>query len=79
MDVIVQKWGNSLGIRIPGVFAKELHLKNGSHLDLKKEKNKLIITPKTKKAKLKDLLSQITDTNIHVEIETGKAVGKEIW
>ena len=79
MDIVVQKWGNSLGIRIPNMFVKELKLKNGTHLNLKKEKNRLIITPKEKKEKLEELLSKITNDNIHSEIKTGIPIGKEIW
>ena len=34
MQTSVQKWGNSLGLRIPGVYAKELHLLDGSIVDI---------------------------------------------
>ena len=30
----VQKWGNSLGIRIPKTIAQKLHLHSGSHVEL---------------------------------------------
>ena len=78
METKVQKWGNSLGIRIPNFLVKELHLKNASTVDLKREDNKLIITL-SKKVKLKNLMSTINEDNIHKEIETGNTLGNEIW
>ena len=34
MNTQVGKWGNSLAVRIPGTYAKELHLKDGMDLDV---------------------------------------------
>lgn len=79
MDATIQKWGNSLAIRIPGSYAKDISLQQGSVVDLIKEKNKIIIVPKKKSLKLSDLLKQITDDNIHSEEFSEGPVGKEIW
>ncbi|OGJ92029.1 MAG: hypothetical protein A2268_05705 [Candidatus Raymondbacteria bacterium RifOxyA12_full_50_37] len=76
----VQKWGNSLAIRLPRTFIEETHLSNGAVVDMTVEKGKIIVEPKTaKKYSLTSLLKAVTSTNIHREIRTGKAVGKEIW
>ncbi len=77
MQTVVQKWGNSLGIRIPNFYVKEFHLKNGSQVDVIEEEGKLIIKPQ--KLTLEILLSGITDDNMHDAIETGSSVGKEEW
>ncbi len=80
MKSTVQKWGNSLAIRIPKSFATQIDLSQGSEIDLVLFENKIQIKPiKKKKIALEDLLSQVTKENIHKEIDAGTPVGKEIW
>ena len=43
MQTVVQKWGNSLGIRIPALFAREFELKNGSFVDIIEDQGRLVI------------------------------------
>ena len=78
MKATIQKWGNSLGIRIPKVIADDLMLENGSEVELKEESDKIIIQPQ-RKPQLKDLLQEITDANRHGEVRTEGPYGKEIW
>ena len=76
----IQKWGNSLAIRIPKSFADEIHLVQGSQIDITLHEDKLQITPiKEKQFTLEQLLSGVTKDNLHEEIDTGSPVGKEIW
>ncbi len=77
MQVVVQKWGNSLGFRIPSIWAKENDVQNGSKIEVIIEQGKLVIIPQKKS--LDDMLDLITDDNIHSEISTGSAVGNEEW
>ena len=77
MQTVVQKWGNSLGIRIPNLYVKEFDLKNGSSVEITEEAGKLVIKPK--KISLAEMLSRITPENIHSEISTGKSIGNEEW
>ena len=80
MEIQVQKWGNSLAIRIPKSFALETEIENGSFVDLLMSEGKLIATPiKKKKYALAELLKSINDENIHDEIDTDDATGREIW
>lgn len=80
MKSTVQKWGNSLAIRIPKSFAAEIDLSQGAEIDLVLFKNKIQIVPiKKKNITLDELLSQVTEENIHGEVDTGTPVGKEIW
>jgi len=80
MKSTVQKWGNSLAIRIPKSFANEINLSQGAEIDLVLFDNKIQIEPtKKKKLTLSDLLSKVTEENIHQEIDIGDPVGKEIW
>ncbi|MFE0558474.1 AbrB/MazE/SpoVT family DNA-binding domain-containing protein [Paenibacillus sp. NPDC058910] len=71
----VQKWGNSLGIRIPKELAMEVGLKEGSKIDLDLKDGHLVIKPRTKT--LEDVLSKITPDNIHSEVQTGESQGRE--
>ncbi|MGI5173444.1 AbrB/MazE/SpoVT family DNA-binding domain-containing protein [Treponema sp. OMZ 840] len=77
MEAVVQKWGNSLGIRIPSLWAKDNAVKNGSKVEVIAEKGKMIILPQKKS--LDDMLVMITDENLHAEIEIDNAAGNEAW
>ena len=77
MQAVVQKWGNSLGLRIPSLWAKDNNVKNGSKVEVIAEKGKMLILPQKKS--LEDVMHFVTDENIHSEIETFEAVGKEEW
>lgn len=80
MEVQVQKWGNSLALRIPKSFAKQVKIEQGSYVDLSAVEGKLIAKPiEEQEYSLEQLLAGITDQNIHAEFDTGNAVGKEIW
>ncbi|WP_147634260.1 AbrB/MazE/SpoVT family DNA-binding domain-containing protein [Treponema pectinovorum] len=77
MQAIVQKWGNSLGFRIPSVWAKDNDVKNGSKVEVITEKGKMIILPQKKS--LENMMKQVNDENLHREVETFCAVGREEW
>jgi len=74
MEVKITKWGNSLGIRLNKELAEAISLKENDVVDIQVIDNKLVILPKQS---LDDILSQITDDNLHNEIDFGTA-GKEI-
>lgn len=76
MKTTIQKWGNSLGIRIPSYMAKDLSLENGSSVEILEEDSRIIIKPK-RETKLDDILDLITDENIHSE-QFDVAAGKEL-
>jgi antitoxin MazE len=78
MEAVARKWGNSLGIRIPNLIARELSLKEGSSVDINKNGNEITIRP-IQKSTLSEMLSKINEKNIHKEIKTTGPVGKEIW
>ncbi len=73
--VVTQKWGNSLGIRIPKDAAEKIGIKQGSEMELNVIENEGIITLKPKKIRkkytLEELISQITLENRHGEIDFG--------
>ncbi|HEY3567852.1 MAG TPA: AbrB/MazE/SpoVT family DNA-binding domain-containing protein [Thermoanaerobaculia bacterium] len=78
MRTRIQRWGNSLAVRIPKPFAAEAGLEQQSEVDVAVVDGALVITPSTAPA-LDNLLAQITDENLHGEVDFGSPVGHEVW
>jgi antitoxin MazE len=79
MHTQIGKWGNSLAVRIPGTYAKDLDLKEGMDLDVSLVEGKLVLRPLEEQYTLEALLAQITPENLHGETDWGPAVGRESW
>jgi len=80
MKTKIQKWGDSLGLRIPKSFAAEAKVEEGTPVNISVSKGRLILEPiKKSEYRLEDLLNQMTKTNIHAEVSTGPRKGKEAW
>jgi len=80
MKTRVQKWGNSLALRIPKAFADEVGLQKETSVEISLADGKIVVTPVTKsKLTLEQLLSKVTEDNLHHEVDTGSAVGNETW
>ena len=78
--VQVQKWGNSLALRIPKPFAEDAEVREGSVVDLSVSEGKLVAVPVQKRRRLlKQLLAKVTQANLHGAVDTGPAVGRESW
>ncbi len=78
MKAKVQKWGNSLAVRIPRPFAAEIGIEENSSVEIYLQKGKLILIPK-KKLTLDELVAGITDENRHEEVNYSDPVGNEAW
>ena len=80
MQTKIKKWGNSLALRIPKLFALDANLKLNKLVDLSIDRDSIIITPiGEKEYSLRKLLKGVTKNNLHGEFDTGAPVGKEIW
>jgi antitoxin MazE len=79
MKATIQKWGNSLAVRIPKSITKDSMVSEGSNIDIMIENGNIILSPREKEYSLKVLLNNITIENIHSEISTGDQTGGEIW
>lgn len=80
MKAQVQKWGNSLAVRIPKAFADEVGLAANTAVELTISEGQLIVAPlRANEYVLDALLEQITADNLHHEVDTGDAVGNEAW
>jgi antitoxin MazE len=76
---IVNKWGNSLGVRIPQNVAAEIGLAVGTVVNVEVVDNKVIISPRQKKYQLDELLVGVTPELIGGEYDWGAPVGRELW
>ena len=76
----VQKWGNSLALRIPKAFASDAKLENDSLVEISIVDGQIIITPVVAPSwTLEELLAGINKNNLQHEVDTGFAIGNEIW
>ncbi|HUT34209.1 MAG TPA: AbrB/MazE/SpoVT family DNA-binding domain-containing protein [Planctomycetota bacterium] len=76
----VQKWGNSLALRIPQAFAREMGLERGTSVEVSLRQGKVIVEPvEEPPLTLGQLLEGVTEGNLHREVDTGPAVGEEAW
>lgn len=75
----VQKWGNSLGLRLPKSAAQEVHVSNGSQVDVRVKNGEIVVRP-VKRAlyRLREMLAAIKPGNIHAEIDAGGPRGREL-
>ncbi|MBW1810670.1 MAG: AbrB/MazE/SpoVT family DNA-binding domain-containing protein [Deltaproteobacteria bacterium] len=80
METTVQKWGNSLGLRIPKAVAEEIQLKAGIAVRVSVRGDEIIIRPlRRAKFKLSSLLRKVSKKNLHGEVSTGEPIGQEAW
>ena len=77
----VQKWGNSLALRLPKALADEVDVHSGSSVEIMVRENMIVIEPVREKKRydLDELLAEIKPENLHDETDFGRPIGKEIW
>ncbi len=78
MSVKIQKWGNSLGVRIPKAVIEKANLSEHSIVEVESKNGTIVIFPAKKKYSLESLLDQITKSNLHHE-DDFKIEGTEVW
>jgi antitoxin MazE len=80
MKSSMQRWGNSLAVRIPKSFAVEIGVEQGSPIEISLQDGRLLISPvPAPRLNLEDLLDAITEENRHPEVEVKGRLGKEAW
>ena len=76
----INKWGNSLGLRIPKLVAAEIGLEEDSLVDLAIVNGSIVISPaRETPLELEAMLDRVTKENLHGEVNTGPAAGREAW
>jgi antitoxin MazE len=79
MTATIQKWGNSLALRLPRAVARQIKVSAGQSVELKVTADKLIVRPARRRPTLDELLAKVTPDNIHEEVNWGPPRGKEAW
>lgn len=77
MQTQIQKWGNSLALRLPSKLLSHLNLRGGSTVTIILEGDHLLIQPK--KYQLDEFLEKITSGNTHHQLLEDQRVGQEEW
>ncbi len=82
MQVKLAKWGNSLGLRLPGAVVADTHLTEGAMVDVTAKNGGLwlkLVKPKKRKGyTLEELLKGVTPETVHPEVDWGPDVGREV-
>lgn len=73
----MQKWGNSLGVRIPNPLAQKVGLTEGTLVEVEADNHRIII--RRQRYSLEELLSRVTPENLPGEVDTGLPMGREEW
>ena len=74
----IQKWGNSLGLRIPRALAEDADIGEGSPVDISVRRGSLVVRPvRREEYRLEDLLDEVRPSNLHDEVEVPGPVGGE--
>ena len=80
MEARLQKWGNSIGIRIPSNILKSLNLHENDLLEILEQDDRIIISKSKKnKISLQKLFDNYKGTNLAKDFEWDDARGREIW
>lgn len=80
MTTTIQKWGNSLGVRIPKEIAKETCLREGSVISFSVDGDAITLTHAKKPTySLEELLKSFDKKTQHEIVDWGDPVGSEVW
>ena len=80
MEARLQKWGNSIGIRIPHSILKELNLRINDLINIEKVEDRVVITKqKQSKISLRERFAEYKGDNLSKDFSWDESRGKEIW
>ncbi len=77
MPILVKKWGNSAGIRIPALVLEAAKIRLEQPVEVRAEGGRIVIEPVLAGYDLNDLIAGITPKNRHGESDFGPPVGRE--
>jgi antitoxin MazE len=79
MKTQISRWGNSLAMRIPAAYVRELELEDGAEVELARVNGGMLVRATPRGYLLRDLLDEVRPENIHGQTEWGSPVGGETW
>jgi len=75
----IQKWGNSLAIRIPATLAGQLNVTAGTPVEMTMHNGALVVTRRKRpKYSLREMLKKCKSEHFHGEIDWGPDGGREV-
>ena len=79
MKTKIQKWGNSLGVRLPKAIVEQKSLREGLGVSVVLKNNQIVLEPDTEETSLENLLAEVNTENLHGETEWADVRGNEVW
>ena len=80
MEVLIRKWGNSAAVRIPATVLAETGMALDQPVEVRQDRGRIVIEPLHRQVySIADLVRGIRRDNLHEAVETGPAVGREVW
>lgn len=78
MTTTAQKWGGSIGVRIPHHLAKKYGIADGTKIQVSDDGTKISLNTIKDKPTLEELVKKCTPENSHDDIDFGGPVGREL-
>ena len=78
MQILISKWGNSLGLRLPRALAQQIGVSEGQKVNVIAEGGRLVVEPVAPRYRLEDLIANMTPEAMHDAYDWGDDVGGEI-
>jgi len=79
MIATIQKWGNSLAVRLPKTLAEETRMTEGTQIELLRTGQGVLLKARARpRYRLEKLVAGISPKNLHSETDWGRSVGREI-
>ena len=79
MKTKIQKWGNSLGVRLPKSITEQKALRAGLGVSVVIKNDQIVIEEVENDISLESLLEAVSEDNIHQETKWSEARGNEVW
>lgn len=73
----LDRWGNSLGVRLPKAIAESAALREGDSVEISFEDSAVVIRRAKPRYNIDELVARITPENVHPPVDWGRAVGRE--
>ncbi len=77
MRTTLDRWGNSMGLRLPKAIAESAGLRIGDAVEVAYQNGTITIKPARPRYALAALLEGLTPDGVHPEIDWGEPVGAE--
>jgi antitoxin MazE len=75
----IQRWGNSLAVRLPRDVIRKARLGEGLEVEVEAIEEGKILVRGVHRYSLDELLARIDRDNLHEEVDSGSPVGREAW